>query len=121
MGYRSLRHCVVDLERNGHLIRIDQEIDPYLEMAEIQRRVYQVRGPALLFDRVKGCRFPMVGNLFGTIERTRFIFRDTLAAVRRLVALKVNPTAFWKNPWSYRDVPTTLLHTLPRMVKLAPI
>ena len=47
MGYRSLRHCVQDLERTGQLVRIDQEVDPYLEAAEIQRRVYQAGGPAL--------------------------------------------------------------------------
>ena len=37
-------------------------------------------GPAIYFARVKGCRFPMVSNLFGTLERTRFLFRDTLAS-----------------------------------------
>ncbi len=121
MGYRSLRQCVADLERAGRLVRIAQEIDPCLEMAEIQRRVYQAAGPALLFERVKGCAFPMVSNLFGTVERTRFLFRDTLAAVRHLVELKVDPSAFWKKPWRYRDVPSTLLHTLPRFVKRAPV
>src|ERR1700758_1701426 len=55
MGYRNLRDCVADLERTGQLIRIQQEIDPYLEAAEIQRRVYRAGGPALYFARVKGC------------------------------------------------------------------
>ena len=40
----------------------------------------------------------MVSNLFGTLERTRFLFRDTLDAVRHLVELKVDPSAFWKQP-----------------------
>src|SRR5262249_28182085 len=88
MGYRHLRACVLDLERHGHLRRIEAEIDPYLEMAEIHRRVYQAGGPALYFARVKGCAFPMVSNLFGTPQRTRFLFRDTLDSVRRLVQLK---------------------------------
>ena len=47
MGYRNLRACVADLERTGQLVRIEQEIDPYLETAEIQRRVYQAGGPAI--------------------------------------------------------------------------
>ena len=47
MGYASLRECVADLERTGQLVRIDQEVDPHLEAAEIQRRVYQAGGPAL--------------------------------------------------------------------------
>jgi 4-hydroxy-3-polyprenylbenzoate decarboxylase len=121
MGYRSLRQCVADLERTGQLVRIGQEIDPCLEMAEVHRRVYQAGGPALLFERPKGCRFSMVSNLFGTIERTRFLFRDTLAAARHLVELKVDPAAFWKNPWRYRRVPSTLLHMRPRFVRRAPI
>src|ERR1700682_4629933 len=107
MGYPSLRACVADLERTGQLIRLEEEVDPNLEAAAIQRRVYQAGGPALLFGRVKGCRFPMVSNLFGTLSRTRFLFRDMLEAVRHLVELKVDPTAFWKNPWRYRDVPAT--------------
>src|SRR5438132_7631914 len=103
MGYRNLQACLNDLAATGQLVRIEQEIDPYLEAAEIQRRVYQAGGPAILFNRVKGCRFPMVSNLFGTLARTRFLFRDTLDAVRHLVELKVDPGNFWKRPWRYRD------------------
>src|SRR5436305_3320823 len=121
MGYRNLRECIADLERTGQLVRIEEEIDPYLEAAEIHRRVYAVGGPALYFARVKGCDFPMVSNLFGTLERTRFLFRDTLAAVRHLVELKVDPSCFWKNPWRYRDVPATVWHTLPRRLWTGPV
>ncbi len=121
MGYRTLAACVADLERHRHLVRIDAEIDPYLEMAEIQRRVYRKQGPALLFTRPKGSLFPMVSNLFGTIERTRFLFRDTLDAVRCLVDMKVDPGRFWRNPWKYRSLPFTLWHALPRMVRSGPI
>ncbi len=121
MGYRNLRACLADLERAGQLVRIEQEIDPYLEAAEVQRRVYQAGGPAVFFARVKGCRFPMVSNLFGTIERTRFLFRDTLAAVRHLVELKVDPSAFWKRPWRYRDVPRTLWFLRPKKVARGPV
>src|SRR3954469_1376234 len=121
MGYRNLRACLNDLERAGQLVRIEQEVDPYLEAAEIQRRVYQAGGPAVLFSRVKGCRFPMVSNLFGTLERTRFLFRDMLRAVQHLVELKVDPAAFWKSPWRYRDVPRTLWFLRPKFVRSGPI
>jgi 4-hydroxy-3-polyprenylbenzoate decarboxylase len=121
MGYRSLRQCVQDLQRTGQLVRIDQEIDPYLEAAEIQRRVYQAQGPAILYARVKGCRFPMVSNLFGTLERTRFLFRHTLQAVRHLVELKVDPANFFKHPWRYRDVPRTLWSLRPKSVRTGPV
>ncbi len=121
MGFQSLRACVVDLERHGHLVRIDREIDPYLEMAEVHRRVFQAGGPALLFPRVKGCRFPIVSNLFGTLERTRFLFRDTLDAVRHLVELKIDPASFFKNPWRYRDVPRTLWNLRPKFRSSGPV
>src|SRR5437773_7342699 len=121
MGYSSLRHCVQDLERTRQLVRIEQEIDPYLEAAEIQRRVYQAQGPAIYYARVKGCRFPMVSNLFGTLDRTRFLFRDTLEAVRHLVELKIDPGNFWKRPWRYRDVPRTLWHLRPKFASSGPV
>ncbi|HMV27698.1 MAG TPA: UbiD family decarboxylase, partial [bacterium] len=101
MMYKNLSDCIADLERNGHLIRVNEEVDPYLEMAEIQRRVYQKQGPALLFTRVKGCRFPAVSNLFGTMNRTRFMFRHTLAAVQKLIELKVDPANLAKRPLRY--------------------
>lgn len=121
MGYRNLQECVLDLERAGQLVRIREEIDPRLEMAEIQRRAYLAKSPALLFERVKGCRFRMLGNLFGTRDRTHFLFRDTLDAVRRLVELKVDPNEFWKRPHRYLGAPFTALHMLPRTVRRGPV
>ncbi|AMV18134.1 UbiD family decarboxylase [Planctomyces sp. SH-PL14] len=100
MGYRNLQSCVADLERTGQLVRIPVEIDARLEAAEIQRRVYQAGGPAILFERVRGCRFPMVSNLFGTIARTRFLFRDTIERVKHLVRIKLDPAAALQHPWN---------------------
>ena len=90
MGYRNLQSCVRDLERHGQLLRIDSEIEPHLEAGAIQRRVYAAGGPALLFTRVKGCRFPMLGNLFGTLERTCFAlgverFDDVAARIMSMI------------------------------------
>lgn len=121
MGYRSLHDAVIDLERHRHLVRIETEIDANLEAAEIQRRVYQAGGPALLFTKVKGCRFPMASNLFGTIERTRFLFRDSLEAVRHLVELKIDPSQMAKRPWRYRDVPSTLWTMWIRRTRNGPV
>src|SRR5437660_6926262 len=121
MGYRTLADCVADLGRRGQLVTIETEIDPYLEAAAVQRRVYEAEGAAVLFRRVKGTPFPMLGNLFGTLERTRFLFRDTLEAVRRLVELKVNPAEVLKHPWRYRGAAAAALHLLPRRVGRGPI
>jgi len=121
LGYRNSAACVADLERSGSLIRIDQELSPELEIGSIQRRVYQAGGPALLFTRVKGCSFPMLGNLFGTLERTRFIFRDTLKAVERLVQLKVDPRYFIKEPLSLLSTLPAAWHLIPKRVDNGPI
>ena len=113
MKYRSLRQCVNDLERHGHLIRVKEEIDPNLEMAEIQRRAYLAEAPAIFFERVKGSPFPAVCNLFGTMDRTRFIFRSSLRQVQKIVRLKADPPSFFKAPHKYLDTPWVAIKALP--------
>ena len=114
MGYRTLADCVRDLEQSRRLIRIDDEIDPHLEAAEIHRRVYRAGGPALLFARVKNTPFPMVSNLFGTIDRMRWIFRDSLDRVHKLVDLKTAPERAMRRFWRYWDLPWTAWTLQPR-------
>jgi 4-hydroxy-3-polyprenylbenzoate decarboxylase len=121
MGYRNLQECVADLERRGMLVRVSVPLDPRLEIGAVQRRVYQAGGPALLFTNPVDCRFPLLGNLFGTLERTRFIFRDTLAGIRRLVDLKVNPLAALKHPLELLKAPFSALHLLPSTTSNAPV
>ncbi|MGV3763545.1 UbiD family decarboxylase, partial [Parapedobacter sp.] len=117
MGYRSLAACIGDLERHRHLVRIKQEVDPYLEMAAIHMRVYDAKGPALLFENVKGSPFPAVSNLFGTLERSRFMFRDTLDKIKVLVDVKSDPMQALKKPFRYANVATTALSALPWKTK----
>ena len=74
MGYKSLESCVTDLEKNGQLIRIEREVDPYLEMASIQLRAYEKGAAAILFENVKGSKFRALSNLFGDVDRSRFCF-----------------------------------------------
>ncbi|HXV65226.1 MAG TPA: UbiD family decarboxylase [Vicinamibacteria bacterium] len=121
MGYKSLAACVADLERHGHLVRVREEVNPYLEMAEIQRRAYVAGAPALLFEQVKGCRFSCVSNLFGTLDRARFIFRDSLDAVKRIVQIKADPASAWRRPLTLAAAPFTAVSSLPRHVGRAPV
>jgi len=116
MCYPSLQACIADLEKNGHLVRIKDEVDPYLQMAAIHLRVFEHQGPAILFENVKGSKFPAVSNLFGTLERSRFIFRDTLEQVKTLVELKNNPIKAIKHPFQYAHVGLTALSALPLKV-----
>jgi 4-hydroxy-3-polyprenylbenzoate decarboxylase len=121
MGYRSLAECARDLQMAGQLLVVDAEVDPYLEVAAVQRRVYQAGGPALLFSRAKGTAFPLLANLFGTLDRARYLFRDTLESVRRLVELKVDPSIVGKNPWRFRGLARTLWRMRPSQVRRGPI
>ncbi|MCG6916741.1 MAG: UbiD family decarboxylase, partial [Deltaproteobacteria bacterium] len=121
MGYQNLTRCLADLESRGELIRVPQEVDPNLEIAAIQRRVYQAQGPALLFTRVKGCAFPMAGNIFGTPGRIRFIFRDSLRTLERLVKLKVDPVELFKRPWEFASLPKALRNSIPKKVATGPV
>ncbi|HVW97933.1 MAG TPA: UbiD family decarboxylase [Mucilaginibacter sp.] len=116
MSYPSLQACVSDLEQHGQLIRIKEEVDPYLQMAAIHLRVFEHKGPAILFENVKGSKFPAVSNLFGTLERSEFIFRDTLGKVKTLVDLKSDPVKAIKNPFKYAGVGLAALSALPKKV-----
>jgi len=98
MSYNSLEACLLDLEKNRQLIRIKEEVDPYLEMAAIHLRVYEAKGPALLFENVKGSRFRAVSNIFGTLERSRFIFRDTFQLVQQMISFKNDPVKSLRHP-----------------------
>ncbi len=98
MNYPSLEACLLDLEKNGQLIRVKEEVDPYLEMAAIHLRVYEAKGPALLFENVKGSRFRAASNIFGTLERSKFIFRNTIAQVQQLIELKNDPVKAIQSP-----------------------
>ncbi len=113
MAYSTLRAAVVDLERHGMLLRIKEEVDPNLDIAEIHRQVFEQGGPAILFERVKGSPFQAVSNIYGTFDRTAFLFRHTLERVKRVIELKKDPANFLKKPGRYLGAPRTALSALP--------
>ncbi len=117
--YKNTEACLLDMEKHGHLVRITEEVDPHLEMAAIHRRVYEAGGPALLFENVKGCRFRCASNLFGSLERSRFMFRKTLRKVQKMVLIKANPEKAAKEFWKYWDIPFAAIKTLPKKVSAA--
>ena len=121
MIHRNLKSCLDDLERAKQLVRIDTPVDPYLEVGAIQRRVFQAQGPALLFTNVKGTRFPMAANIFGTLARTKYIFRSTLRRVEAMLSAKADPAGVLKKPKLWPGLALGGWHTLPKTVTGGPI
>ena len=69
MKSSDIREFITLLEERGQLVRIQHQVDPYLEMTEISDRTLRAKGPALLFENPKGYSTPVLCNLFGTPER----------------------------------------------------
>jgi len=119
MAYSTLEECISDLERTGQLIRINEEVDPNLEMAAIHLRVFQKGGPALLFENLKECSYRAVSNLFGTMERCRFIFRDSLDDIPKLIQIKQNPGLAFRNPLQSLPVAFKGIKAIPKKVSFS--
>jgi 4-hydroxy-3-polyprenylbenzoate decarboxylase len=114
MGYKNTQDCITDLEKHGHLIRVKEEVSSELEMAAIHLRVFENNGPAILFENIKDCKFRAVSNLYGSVERSKFIFRDTIENIKTLIALKNNPLEAIKHPFKYAHVGMTAFSALPK-------
>src|SRR5438105_9443236 len=69
MAYESLAAFLEELEAEGELVRIRAPVDPILEISEITDRVSKAHGPALLFENVRGSRFPLAINVLGSEAR----------------------------------------------------
>ncbi|HEX8502744.1 MAG TPA: UbiD family decarboxylase [Pyrinomonadaceae bacterium] len=100
--HRNLRSFLELLRREGDLVEVAAEVDPDLELAEIHRRVIGRGGPALLFKQVKGSRYPVVTNLFGTERRIGQAFGPKPEALVRQAVhvaeslLPPRPAALWR-------------------------
>ena len=114
MNYKNLNECIVDLEKNGQLVRVTEEVDPNLEMAAIHLKIFNKGGPAIFFENIKGTKYKAVSNLFGTIVRSKFMFRDTFTKVQKMVELRNNPIAALKSPFKYASTGIAALNALPK-------
>ncbi len=74
MTFDTLNHAVAHLEKGGELVRIQEPVDPFLEITEITDRVVKAGGPALLFEQPKGHTIPVLTNLYGSLERVKTLF-----------------------------------------------
>ena len=126
MAYKDLREFLRSLERKGELKRIHHKVDTNLEITEICQRTLRNGGPALLFENPQGFDTPVLGNLFGTVQRVA----DAMGKKSILELRKVGEVlAFLKEPgWpgeireAIDKLPSfrKLLHVTPRVIKNAP-
>jgi 4-hydroxy-3-polyprenylbenzoate decarboxylase len=119
--YSSIKECVEDLERSGQVLRIKSEADPYLQMPTLHRRVFAKGGPALYFEKVKGSEFPAVSNLFGTLDRARYIFRRELPLLQLLFLAKADPKYILKHWKSWPQLAWRARCALPQKTRKVPV
>src|SRR5688572_7542829 len=104
--FQDLRSFIDRLRHDNDIVTVDAAVDPHLEVAEIHRRVIAAGGPALLFTNVKGSRFRLATNLFGTARRAELAFGERpLRLIRRIVELA--ETLLPPTPgklWDARDI-----------------
>lgn len=115
--HKSTLECLDDLEREGRLLRIKEEVDPYLEMASIHRQVHRKKGPAIFFEKVKGSAFPAASNIFGTMDRIDFLFRRSLSPLKLLLDGYGDPISLLRQPAKWLSLSTIALHSLPKLVR----
>lgn len=117
MAYKSLRQCVFDLDKKGELLKISDEINPDLDMATLHLDEFAKGGKAILFENIKGSNFSAVSNLFGTLERSKFMFRDSLQIVKDLIDIKTNPISVFNNPAKAIFTALNGIYALPKKVR----
>lgn len=121
--HKDLRSFLDILRKEKEIIEVSSPVDPYLEIAEIHRRVIEEEGKALYFSNVSGSEFPVVTNLFGTVKRIELAFgKQPEAFLRRAVELAEDlmPPTFGKL-WKYRDLAKKALSIGTRHVNTAPV
>ncbi len=121
MAFKSLRDYLEALEKKGELRKVEAEVDSYLEITEIANRVVKKGGPALLFKKVKNSPFPLVINIFGTWERTKFALGDPEKLAEKVKSiLSLTTPAGWKEMVKQAPNISRLLSLKPKTVKKAP-
>lgn len=121
--HKNLRSFIQKLKDENEITEIDVEVDPYLEIAEIHRRVIEEEGKALFFTNVKNSKFPVVTNLFGTAKRIDLGFgkrpQEFVKRAVEMVEILLPPRP--RELWQYRDMAWTGLKLGTKNVSKAPI
>ncbi|MCP4431559.1 MAG: 4-hydroxy-3-polyprenylbenzoate decarboxylase [Gammaproteobacteria bacterium] len=123
MAYQDLREFISQLEEDGDLVRIQHNINPYLEITEVSDRTLKAGGPALLFEQPGDSKIPLLANLFGTEKRVARAMgaaqTDALREIGKLLAFLKEP----EPPKGFKEALKTLpiyrkvLDMSPKVVK----
>lgn len=119
MSYQNLRQWLEALRKENDLKVIEAPVDPYLELAEIHRRVIDEQGPALLFTNVQGTPFPVATNLFGTSRRVDMAFgprpEELMKSLVGALDTMLPPTlsALWNERGLIKDILKVGMKTVP--------
>ena len=120
----DLREWIRLLEREGELVRVAAEVDPDLEVTEIVDRTVKAAGPALLFERPKGSRHPLLINQFGTERRMCLGFDapslDAVAARLEDVLEMQPPQGLLEKVRGLKKL-KSIADSLPRSVRRGPV
>lgn len=121
--HKNLRSFIENLKRENEIVEIKAEVDPYLEIAEIHRRVIDEQGKALLFTNVKNSTFPVVTNLFGTAKRIDLAFgkkpQELVKKAVSIIEILLPPQP--KQLWKARELAFSALKLGTKKVKRAPV
>jgi UbiD family decarboxylase len=122
-GFPDLRAFVDTLRREAQLRVVRVPVDPRLEVAEIHRRVIAAGGPALLFERVLGTDFPVVTNLFGTLNRAEMAFgvRPRHLIGRLVETIRTSFPPSLAAAWKARDLAAATIRIGTRRVRSGPV
>jgi len=87
MAYADLGEFIRKLEKERELKRISVEVDPVLEIAEFADRAVKQGGPALLFERPKGYRIPVLINSYASFRRMELALEvDSVEEIARRIS-----------------------------------
>lgn len=121
--HTNLRSFIETLRKEQEIVEVPAAVDPYLEIAEIHRRVIETRGKALLFTNVKGSDFPVVTNLFGSERRIELAFgtrpKEFISRAVELAESLLPPRL--GTLWNYRDILFSALKIGTRKANKAPV
>lgn len=121
--HANLRSFIEQLRRENDVVEIHAEVDPYLEIPEIHRRVIEAQGKALLFTNVKGSKFPVIINLFGTNKRIELAFTtkplQLVKTATEMIDILLPPKP--KELWKYRGMALEALKLGTKMTRNAPV